>query len=266
MKKILLILTFVAVTFSNFAQVCDGIVWTTNPPEFTAEDEVTLIVDLKACSASWTTGDVYLWMWSPDPVGLPDMFEGASAGNGDWSNSNSALKMTKQDDGTYTFTFTPVILYKKSPAEITSFNFLVKAKDGSGDNKTPDQTCAVKPLIFVDYEGRIFPDKVSINDVITLYLNQEIASKPEVKYFNGDLVLKITAYDEADLALGATKSVQTSKETGDFFDTYSVTFMPAMVFTDITDLKKVKKIIYTFENADGKVKTDPITKQISNLD
>jgi hypothetical protein len=46
--------------------------------------------------------------------------------------------MTDNGDGTYSFTFIPTTL-NGGTTGITDIGFLVKADDGTGDNKTPDQ-------------------------------------------------------------------------------------------------------------------------------
>ncbi len=126
---ILLIAIFAIVSFSK-AQQCDNITWSTNPATITDESaEIVLTTTLDCAGTAWTTGDLYIWMWDDASGTYP---------NGDWNNSDAAMQMTDNGDGTYSFTFTPTTL-NGGATGITDIGFLVKALDGTGDNKTPDQ-------------------------------------------------------------------------------------------------------------------------------
>ena len=131
MKRIFtLIAVFFLLVSVSKAQQCDNITWETNPTTVTDENaEIVLTATLDCSSIAWTTGDLYIWMWDDVSGTYP---------NGDWDASDSQMQMTDNGNGTYSFTFTPTTLNGGSTG-ITDIGFLVKALDGTGDNKTTDQ-------------------------------------------------------------------------------------------------------------------------------
>ena len=65
--------------------------------------------------------------------------------NGQWDSSNESMKMSKNSDGSYSFTFTPSQLFNDTGIE--TIGVLAKAKNGSGDKKT--QTIYLKLVYLV---------------------------------------------------------------------------------------------------------------------
>ncbi|MCD4793920.1 MAG: T9SS type A sorting domain-containing protein [Bacteroidales bacterium] len=131
MKKLFTIL-IVIVTLINvsYAQQCDNITWVTDPVTVTDENaQIILTTTLDCLTYTWTTGDLYIWMWDDVSGTYP---------NGTWEDSDPAMQMTDNLDGTYSFTFIPTTL-NGGTTGVTDIGFLVKADDGTGDNKTPDQ-------------------------------------------------------------------------------------------------------------------------------
>jgi glycosidase len=82
---------------------------------------------------TWGVSDVYLWAWY---YATPTSGAVDSPTNGTWQNSNEAQKMTRNADGSFSFSFTPAAFYNASG--IDRIGMLVKAKDGTGDKKTQD--------------------------------------------------------------------------------------------------------------------------------
>jgi hypothetical protein len=186
MKKIIFsILCLFSLVIITKAQT-SGAVVTTSPSSFTAEDVVTITVDVSAVGNLVNKSPLYMWTWNP---GNP------APGNGDWTNSNEVRKMTNVGPNKWSVTFKPTDFYGKPPSEITKIEFLVKAKDATGDLKTNDIAINVDPLIYIPTVFRTFPKFVSKNDVITAYLDQTLAadvatqrmepSSVEIAIFNG---------------------------------------------------------------------------------
>lgn len=167
MKKLFSFLIFMFAGWSYLQAQTSGAVVTTIPSSFTAEDQVKIIVDVSNVPNLKDKEPLYIWTWEPSD---------ASPGNGSWDNSNEARKMTKEGPNKWSWTITPTQYYGKTPAEITRISFLVKAKDGSGDKKTDDIRLAVAPLVFVPTAFRVFPKIISKSDVITIVLDQALAT------------------------------------------------------------------------------------------
>jgi hypothetical protein len=193
MKKIIFsVASLICLAFSAMAQT-SGAVITTIPSSFTAEDDVKIIVDVSAVGNLAGKEPLYMWTWNP---GNP------APGNGDWGSSNEARKMTKEGPNKWSVTFKPTDFYGKAPAEITKIEFLVKAKDGNGDAKTNDIALTVDPLVYTPVVFRTFPKFVSKNDIISIYLDQTLAtdvttermtpSTAEIAIFNGTAQLGTT--------------------------------------------------------------------------
>ncbi len=135
MSKILLTLMFTFFCALAIGQVQNATLITT--PETFNEDESVTLKFSGISTSQWGSDDVYLWAWyfkNGVQTGGPDI------GNGDWSNSNEALKLTNNNDGTYSFSITPNTFFNDTG--ITKMGVLVKAKNGedqgSGERKTQD--------------------------------------------------------------------------------------------------------------------------------
>jgi hypothetical protein len=126
------------------------------PDEFDPAKPCKIMVNLKLTTNQWDivniaqTEDMYLWIWKPKehPAGHP-LANGT--GSAAWKSSNPALKMTKESEGVYSYTFTPTVFFETDAATVykENFNFLVKPMDGGGygdpDKKTEDLLIEVDP-------------------------------------------------------------------------------------------------------------------------
>lgn len=166
MKKIVsIIIALVAVTALK-AQT-SGAVITTIPANFTALDQVKIIVDVSNVGNLRGISPLYIWTWNPgDPA----------PGNGSWDNSNEARKMVNEGPNKWSWTITPADYYSVAPGSITRLQFLVKAKDGNGDKKTDDISLPVAPLIFTPVEFRTFPAVAGQNELLTVYFDQSLTT------------------------------------------------------------------------------------------
>ena len=131
MKNLYLFLLLTFLSIKGIAQVQTA-TFTINPPAFNAEDEITVTVE-GVDPNIWGVTEIYLWTWYYD---LNDDPAGDSPTNGTWENSNESQKFTNNGDGTFSFTFTPSLLFGDS--NIGKIGMLAKADDGSGDKKTQD--------------------------------------------------------------------------------------------------------------------------------
>jgi hypothetical protein len=164
MKKIisfLLILTLVAFA-PTFAQV------TFSPAVFTAEDEVTLTVDVTGTPMAGQT-EAYIWIFSNVSGGGKDGFTNTS-----WTNSPANARMTAAGTNRWSYKFTGTTMFGQTPAELKDFGFLVKSRDGS--RQTPDyKPFAFDPLVFTPTKLRVFPSKVGLDDVVSVFFDQTLS-------------------------------------------------------------------------------------------
>jgi glycosidase len=131
MKFYFYVITFLFLCLNLNAQQQNG-VFNTNPQFFDATDEITLTVS-GVNPSLWGVTDIYLWAWYFDTNLNP---AGDSPTNGSWTNSNEAQKFTNNGNGTFSFTFTPSVLFQDT--NIGRIGVLAKAKNGTGDKKTQD--------------------------------------------------------------------------------------------------------------------------------
>jgi hypothetical protein len=114
-----------------------------------------------------------VWTWKPatHPDGHPFV---NGTGSAPWKNSNEAMKMTKNADGTFSWKIVPTLFYEVDATTVYAedIHFLVKAKDGGGygdpDVKTDDQSIAIDPPATERNPFYHFPTKVMADDVLTL--------------------------------------------------------------------------------------------------
>jgi hypothetical protein len=232
MRKLLLILVVLVTAFTAKAQTTGAVV-TTVPASFTAVDVVEVTIDVSAVPNLAGKEPLYVWTWDPNDPPI---------GNGDWTNSNEALKLTKVATNKWKWTFVPADFYRKTPAQIPQVQFLVKAKDGSGDAKTSDIKLVVSPLIYVPTAFRSFPSSVSQNDPITFYLDQNLATDVNSQRIN-PTTAEVKLYTAAGTQVGATKTY-TLRNMGN--KNYAVTVFPRGDFS-IASGVKVNKVTVTYK-------------------
>ena len=201
MKKIFSLVTLLTalLSFRAMSQTTGAAV-TTIPANFTAVDQVKIIVDVSQVGNLVNKEPIYLWTWHPnDPA----------PGNGEWSNSNEGRKMIKEGPNKWSLTMKPVDFYATMvngvltplpPAELTEIRFLVKAKNGDGDAKTADIILKVAPLVFVPTAFRTFPSVAGQNEVIKVYLDQALVT--------ADITTQRMTPESADITLFSTTGAQ----------------------------------------------------------
>ena len=231
MKKILSFLVFVfAACLSSSGQV------TFSPSTFTAEDQVTLTVDVTGTPLAGQS-EAYIWIWA-NPGGVGPAPNGVV--NGDWGNSSAAAKMTSAGTNKWSFTFTGTSLFGVTAGELHDFGFLVKAKNGS--SQTPDfKPFLFDPLIFQPAKLRVFPSKVGRDDVVTVNFERSLGTSTDEQRMTPASV-SITMYDETGTAVGSVLTIPTSKKADNI---WGASFIPSNSFTP-TAGHKLKRFTYHF--------------------
>ena len=231
MKKILAIIICLATIGLNVAKAQNP---TFSPPVFTAEDEVTLTVDVTGTPMAGQT-EAYIWIFSNVSGGGRDGFTNTA-----WSNSLATAKMTAAGTNKWSYKFTGTTMFSQTPAELKDFGFLVKSKDGS--KQSPDyKPFAFDPLVFTAVKLRVFPAKVDKDDVITVNLDKSLGSTVDEQRMEPTTVT-ITMLDETNTQVGSPLTVATRKtET----NVWSATFIPSNSFTPATG-RKLNKFKYKF--------------------
>lgn len=178
--------------------------YSVNPPTFTAEDEITLTVDVSGTSLANYDGDVWIWSWIAEGCSAscdaPTNID--PAGN---ENTEGAL-MTRDlgNPNIYTKTLVLSAFFNKPPSEIKKFGLKLKSASwGDGKQSDVDIVISVEPLIFTPRLNRIFPTKVTKDDVVTLYLDQSQATDLDLKYELSDFSISITGHDAEGNEVGS---------------------------------------------------------------
>ena len=148
--------------------------YTLSPAVFTAEDEVTITIDVTGTPVEGVA-QPYIWTWANEVGGNGAII--APAINTAWTNSPDIAKFTPVagQPNKFTFKITGTTTYGLAPGALKHFQFLVKAKDGS---KQTDNSPINKfdPLVFIPSMLRIFPARVGQNDVVSIYFHQDLAA------------------------------------------------------------------------------------------
>jgi len=231
MKKIFLLLLICASAMSAFSQV------TFSPSTFTAEDEVTITLDISGTPLAGQD-NIYVWAFSNDGVG-----GGKDAlSNGMWTNSSDQAKMTKIATDKFTFKFTGTTLFGQSPAELINFGFLAKTKDGSKQS-ADFKPYKFDPLVFVPNQFRLFPAKVEAADMATVYFHQNLATDQNLQRMV-DVKVNLTFYDDAatPAIVGTKTELATTQPSA---NVYAFSFIPERLIT-IPAGVKLGKFSYQF--------------------
>jgi hypothetical protein len=225
MKKIisfLLILTLVAFA-PTFAQV------TFSPAVFTAEDEVTLTVDVTGTPMAGQT-EAYIWIFSNVSGGGKDGFTNTS-----WTNSPATAKMTAAGTNKWSFKFTGTTMFGQTPGELKDFGFLVKTKDGS--RQTPDyKPFAFDPLVFTASKLRVFPSKVGVDDVVTVNFDKALGTTIEEQRMEPTSAT-IIMLDNTGVAVGSPLTLTLRKLTTNI---WAASFIGSSSFTPVTGRRLAK--------------------------
>lgn len=215
---------------------------TFSPAVFTAEDEITLTVDVTATPMAGQA-EAYIWSFSNPTSGSGPQRDGTS--NGSWTNSNASGKMTSAGTDKWSYKFTGTILFGLTPAELKEFGFLVKSKDGA--KQTPDyKPFKFDPLVFTPTKLRIFPSIVDMDDVVSINFDRSLGANTDEQRMTASTAT-IKMFDEAGTKVGSDLTINV-KKTGE--NIWAGSFLGTKSFTPAAG-HQLAKFKYTFN---GKVK------------
>lgn len=129
--------------------------------------------------------DIYIWTWQP---------AGPVAGNGDWENSNEAMKMTKVGDKLYMIKFLPTSFYG---VDATTFftngiSCLAKMDNGKaylddfpGEAKTKDLKITIVPKL-CDQLYCPFPELARKSDFFSITYDNELETDAAMLNVNNE--------------------------------------------------------------------------------
>ncbi|RYY53831.1 MAG: hypothetical protein EOO09_16530 [Chitinophagaceae bacterium] len=230
MKQIILSILMLCLAVTGFAQNP-----TFSPATFTAEDEVTITVDVTGTGMAGVT-PAYIWIFCNI-----DMGGGDGIVNGSWGQSSEAARMSPAGANKWQFKFTGTALFGKSPADLKNFGFLVKKVDGS--TQSPDyKVFNFDPLVFVPSMLRIFPAKVAVNDIISVNFDRAYAVTTNEQRMTPTAAL-VTAWDESGTQVGTEVEINARKLQDQI---WTATFLPTARFTT-TGSQKIVKLRYKFK-------------------
>jgi len=234
MKKLILSIIFILSAAFAFAQSNPSF----SPATFTAEDEVTITLDVTGTPLAGQD-DVYIWIFSNSdlPAEIPKK-DGLT--NGQWTSSSESAKMTKIASNKFTFKFTGTTIFGQSPGELIHFGFLAKTKDGSKQSQDY-KPFKFDPLVFTPSQFRIFPSKLDATDVSTVYFHQNLATDQNLQRLF-DVKVNLTFYNEANAVVGSKTAIVAVKEST---SVYAYSFIPDRVIT-VPAGTKLSKFTYQF--------------------
>jgi hypothetical protein len=196
--------------------------------------------------------DVFLWSWQPaEPT----------VGNGAWSGSNSALKMTKVSDKLYSIRFKPTSFYGVDATEFFSLGIscLAKLQNGnaytgeySGEAKTEDLRVTIIPRL-CDELYCTFPEVGKITDFVSITYDNTQEPNPAMQNLdpNSDVYLFMraeqsvfNAFNYTTPALATTTPALKMKPVADKPGFFRITILPQDFFSGIVpetfDMKLLK--------------------------
>ncbi len=205
------------------------------PSSFTAEDQVTLTIDVSGTGMAGAA-EAFIWIFS-NPNGTGGV---NGTVNGDWTNSSNAAKMTAAGTNKWSFTFIGTVLFGQAPAQLKSFGFLVKKKDGSA--QSPDyKPFNFDPLVFTPTLFRVFPSKVGVDDVVSVNFDRTYGVSVNEQRMT-PTTATITMYDDNGAQVGTPLTIPVRSFASTI---WTATFIPSSNFTPATG-RKLFKFKYKF--------------------
>ncbi|RYY52326.1 MAG: hypothetical protein EOO05_22055, partial [Chitinophagaceae bacterium] len=230
MKQIILSILMLGLAVTGFAQNP-----TFSPSTFTAEDEVTITVDVTGTPMAGAA-TAFIWIFS-------NINEGGGDGivNTSWTNSPEAARFSSAGGNKWTFRFTGTAMFGKSPAQLKNFGFLVKSQDGTKQTANYE-IFKFDALVFVPSMLRIFPAKVAVNDIISVNFDRAYAVTTNEQRMTPTAAL-VTAWDESGTQVGSEVEISARKLQDQI---WTATFLPTARFTT-TGSQKIVKLRYKFK-------------------
>jgi hypothetical protein len=278
MKKILSILCSLATSVVALSQAAY-----IQPSPTGKNDTITLYINvaqttdgtmnnaLNAMLTDHPDDTVYLWTWQP---------AGPVVGNGDWTNSNSAMAMTKVGEKLYSMRFKPTSFYG---VDATTFftngiSCLAKLRSGNayqgeynGEAKTEDLNINIIPKL-CDELYCVFPELAKTDDYVSITYDNTQETNPEMQNLGEDdcyLFLRAeqsacVAVNYADPAIVTTLPQLKMKYIGD--GKFRITIIPSDFFGEAGILPagfNFKKLVYYALKPGFTYATTPPTQSFS---
>ncbi|OAQ42360.1 hypothetical protein A5893_04415 [Pedobacter psychrophilus] len=168
MKKILSITLMILLSIGLAKAQKSNPKYTISPAKFTAEDAITITVDLTGTTLA-TKGQIYIYAFNQAGPGLYN----------DFCADQSGAKMTNEGSNKWSFKLTLTNYFNATPAKIgTTFGFLFKASQASGcgqdANQSVDFSTTIESLVFSPSVFRVFPNKFTQDDIVTFYMDKNL--------------------------------------------------------------------------------------------
>jgi hypothetical protein len=225
---ILLALGFVGKTYSQV---------TFSPTIYTAEDQVTLTVDVTGTPMAGQA-EAFIWIFSNPTNGTGPQNNGTV--NGAWGSSSDQAKLTAAGTNRWSFTFTGTTLFGLTPGELKEFGFLLKSRNGS--LQTPDyKPYKFDPLVFTATMLRVFPAKVGQDDAITVNFDQNLAASVNEQRMTPTTVT-VTVFDQNSAQFGMPITLNVRSLGNKMF---SAVFIPTRSYT-LTTGTRLTRFRYRF--------------------
>ena len=245
MKKILSFFIALALSTTAFSQAAY-----IQPSPTGKNDTITLYINIAQTTDGTQNGGlnamltdhpedtVYLWTWQP---------AGPVIGNGEWTNSNSDMALTKVSDKLYSIRFKPTIFYG---VDATTFftngiSCLAKLRSGNAyageygdyEAKTEDLSINIIPKL-CDELYCVFPELAKTDDYVSITYDNTQETTPELQNLGEDdcyLFLRaeqstFVAYNYADASIVATLPQLKMKYIGD--GKFRLTIIPSDFFDE----------------------------------
>ena len=268
MKKIIMFLSCIlCYATSIYAQSVTFV----SGAKFTAIDDVTIEVDVTNTPMAGEAA-AYLWIWSNPDLSNTNYPGKESIYNTGWGNSPEDAKLTMVSSNKFRFTFKGVDIFLQTPAQLFSFGFLLKTKNGS--KQTADfKPFEFVPLIFKESVFRVFPESSGINDVITVNYNKSFAIQTNSLSVNEQRMTVTSASVELISSTGAVMSTLTNLPVRSIKDgVYAATFIVKQFPNLPVNLSNAKYIRFKFHGtavdntgATVNVTTEASQYEFSNL-
>uniref|UniRef100_UPI003216BC6C hypothetical protein n=1 Tax=uncultured Draconibacterium sp. TaxID=1573823 RepID=UPI003216BC6C len=271
MKKIVIILTILYVSFTAYSQ---RPTLKTIPADVDALTEnVTLLFDVTGTSLEGIT-DLYIWSWCNDiksgPTEMKLCYNGSSA---DWGNVSENAKLTyvegntykiqlpitvTRDEGEVTYsTIADLFGFTENPGGIRAFGFLLRSK--SGDPQASGEDFNLTPLVFEEALFRTFPTSVSNTDVITISYNMNLSTNYKMLSAK-EISATITLLDDNNNVLIKAANIPCFEERD---KEYSCTFL-AEKLGDFPSGKSIDDVVVLEASFSGIIETNGIKDKVDS--
>lgn len=255
MKKLLIFSLLLLGGRLAMAQTCEFTNFTIAPPSFTAEDSITITIDVTGTTLAGET-NLYIWTWVNKGVsGLTEKNGITNAGANDWSSSPEIAKMTPVAGSPNKFIYGLVgtKLFELAPGGMKHFQFLVKTKDGNNKKSCDSKVIAFEPLVFVPSMMRIFPARVGQNDVVSLYFHQDLATTIDEQRME-PVSATIEVFDNTGASAGQPITLPLKSTAA---KTWRAAFIPTRSYTPGNG-KKFTRFTYKFNGTVRDVNNQPV--------